>query len=279
MNILITGCNGFIAKALVSYFTNKEHKILLTNRKNLDVRDQSKVDEFFCNNNIDFVIHTAVVGGKRNHIESVNDLFDNLIMYNNLYRNKHKFKMMINIGSGAEFDRRTDIDQASEAEVFNSNPIDYYGLSKNLITRKCYDSNNIYNLRLFGCFGIQEEEQRLIKSTFNSCISDLDLIVHQDKYMDFFYVKDFCKVVEFYIENHNSTLFRDVNLCYKTKETIKNIVFLIKDLTNSKNSVILSNNIFGHSYSGCAQNIQAYNLKLYGLTQGVEECLKNWKKY
>ena len=276
MNILITGCNGFVAKELSLYFNNKKHNIFLTNRKNLDVRNKKMVDNFFDNNKIDIVIHTAVVGGKRNHTDKIDDFFDNIVMFNNLYENSHKFKLMINIGSGAEFDRRYDINRAEESSIFERNPVDYYGLSKNYITRRCHQSSNIYNLRLFGCFGVLEDNQRLIKATYYNCKNKENLIIHQDKYMDFFYVKDFCKVVEFYINNINESLHRDVNLCYGDKKTIKNIVFSIKNLTNSKNDVILYNESFGNSYTGCYKLLKSYNLDLVGLDRGILNCINTW---
>lgn len=278
MNILVTGCNSFIAKEFAYYFKDKRYNLILTNRNTLDISSPTKVDHFFNENKIDFVVHTAIVGGKRLHKESVNDLFVNLAMFDNLYRNRHKFKSMINIGSGAEFDRRYDISLADESGIFDYNPVDYYGLSKNLITRRCYEADNIYNLRLFGCFGALEEEQRLIRATYNKIENEQEIVIHQDKYMDFLYVKDFCKVVEFYIENYKDDLIRDVNLSYENKTTLKNVVFLIKNLTNAKNNVILNNNIFGKPYTGNYERLSKYNLNLTGLEKGIEECLIRWKK-
>jgi len=278
LNILVTGCNSFIAKEIAHYFKDKKYNLILTNRKTLDVSKPTMVDQFFNENKIDFVIHTAIAGGKRLHKEGVNDLFSNLTMFENLYRNRHKFKLMVNIGSGAEFDRRYDIDLVDESKIFDCNPVDYYGLSKNLITRRCYETDNIYNLRLFGCFGAFEEEQRLIKATYNKINNGQDIIIHQDKYMDFVYVKDFCKIVEFYIENYNDDLIQDVNLSYENKTTLKNVVFLIKNLTNAKNNVILNNNIFGKPYTGNYKRLNKYNLNLSGLKKGIEECLIRWKK-
>ena len=43
------------------------------------------------------------------------------------------FKLMINFGSGAEFERKRPIDKATEQTIFQRHPSDYYGLAKNLI--------------------------------------------------------------------------------------------------------------------------------------------------
>jgi nucleoside-diphosphate-sugar epimerase len=58
---------------------------------------------------IDIVIHTAVSGGSRTKEDDIYTLIDNLSMFNNLVENRNKFGSLIHFGSGAEFDRRTDI--------------------------------------------------------------------------------------------------------------------------------------------------------------------------
>ena len=108
MNILITGGNGFIATNI--YKTIKEdHNVYLTNRQTLDILDRDQVDKFFDDHKVDIVIHTAVSGGSRTKQDDVYALINNLVMFDNLAQNKHKFGFLIHFGSRAEFDRRTDI--------------------------------------------------------------------------------------------------------------------------------------------------------------------------
>ena len=185
MNLLITGCNGFIAREISRNFKDKKYNLFLTNRSNLDIANSSQVDDFFKKNKIDYVIHTAIVGGRKEHSDGVNDLFENLVMYNNLANNSHRFKLMINLGSGAEFDRSLNIEEEFENTIFSRTPKDYYGLSKNLITRQIHQRENIFNLRLFGCFGALEGSQRLIHAAFRSSLKNTPSMVHQNKLMDF----------------------------------------------------------------------------------------------
>ena len=279
MNVLLTGCDGFLGKEMQDYFrNNKNLNIIATNRKTLNVSNAADVEKFFSYYKIDFVIHTAIRGGKRTHLESISDVFYNLEMYNNIARFNHKFKLMINIGSGAAFDRREIISNTPEHLIFERNPIDYYGLAKNLITRKIYIDDNIYNLRLFGCFGAFEEPQRLIHSTFKKIQTGNKIIIHQDKVMDFFYVQDLCKVIEFYFENYDQGLSKDVNMCYHDKKSLKDVVFLIKDLTSATNNVILEEKTFGKPYTGDCSKLKKMNLPLVGLENGIEKCLKKWMK-
>ena len=73
MNILITGCNGFIGRELSSHFPNSKYNIYLTNRENLNILNEEEVDNFFAKNKVDIVVHSAVKGGRRNHKESYKD--------------------------------------------------------------------------------------------------------------------------------------------------------------------------------------------------------------
>ena len=45
--------------------SNTEHSVFLTNRDNLDVTKENQVEDYFCDNNIDVVLHTAIKGGRR----------------------------------------------------------------------------------------------------------------------------------------------------------------------------------------------------------------------
>ena len=231
MNILVTGCNGFIGREFASYFINSEHKIYLTNRNNLNILNEKEVDNFFLNNKIDVVVHAAVQGGKRKHKESYKDFLHNVKMYDNLSKHADRFKIMFNFGSGAEFDRRHKIDNAEELDIFDSFPIDFYGLSKNLISKKIKKHDgNIINLRLFGCFGELEDSDRMIKNSISRVRNNQPIIIHQNRKMDFFYIKDLFKVIEHYIQNYNDTLPKDVNMCYKKKTSLLDIAITVSSL-------------------------------------------------
>ena len=44
MNILVTGCNGFIGRECASYFKDSGHTIHLTNRNSLNILNEKEVD-------------------------------------------------------------------------------------------------------------------------------------------------------------------------------------------------------------------------------------------
>ena len=278
MNILVTGCNSFIAKEFAYYFKDKMYNLILTNRSTLDVSNPTKVDQFFNENKIDFVVHTAIVGGKRGTPDTVTNLMKNIEMYNNLRSNRHRFKGLINFGSGAEFDRRFDIHNKKEEDILLDVPNDYYGMSKNLITRSILETEGFYNFRVFGCFGFFEEDQRLLRSNYLKHVRGEDFQIHQNKFMDFISANNLCRLIEFYLLNHTEDLYKDINVVHKEKKTLKNLIFLLKNLTNSKSSVIINGEEMGFSYTGDASRISSYNLNLNNIEEEINECLINWRK-
>lgn len=279
MKILITGAGGFIGRELTQFFSKKPFKLFCTNRKTLNPLIHSQVEDFFKSNKIDLVIHTAIEGGRRGQQEDSSTLHNNITMFNNLASFSNKYQFMFNFGSGAEFDRRENISIVKEEEVSNKLPSDYYGLSKNLITRKIVEQNdNIFNLRLFGCFGAKEEEQRLFKNTYNLLINGHSPVIHQNKYMDYFYVQDIGKVIERIVEEP-CNVPRDINLCYEEKILLSEQVRRIKHLTKAKNEVIIENKEQGFSYTGDSKRLTSLGIRLNGLEKGMYECLINWNKF
>jgi UDP-glucose 4-epimerase len=281
MNVLITGGKGFLAKEMVRYFSDKkQYTLMVTDRSTLDPTDYENVKDFFDNVTVDVVIHTAVKGGKRGHFDNTSNFFDNIAMFDNLSKFSNKFQVMFNFGSGAEFDRRFDIKNSIETDVFKSNPVDMYGLSKNLITRRIYElDTNIYNLRLFGCFGVHEEPQRLFKTCYENFAKGINANITQDKYMDYFYAQDIGRVIEYIIANHDIwEMSPDFNLCYREKYKLSEHAAMIKRLTNNTEDVIIKSNEIAYSYTGDNFLLEELNIELVGLEKGIKECLKNWSK-
>ena len=280
MNILITGSKGFLGKELSRYF-GKDHNVIATDRTTLDPTKYESVKRFFENNEIDVVVHTAVKGGKRGYKENIDVLYENILMFDNLSKFSNNYTALFNFGSGAEFDRRRNILSAKEKTVAEFIPEDYYGLSKNLITRKISQmDSNIYNLRLFGCFGIEEEPQRLLRATFDRIQNNQNPIIHSDKFMDFFYAQDAGRVIEHILNNLDKELPKDINLCYNNKYRLSDLVYKIKYLTKSDCDVIICNSENGNaSYTGDSIRLDSLNIALLGIDFGVEKCLKSWKKY
>ena len=272
MNILITGGNGFVARNI--YKTIKDtHNVYLTNRQTLDVLDSDQVDKFFDDHKIDIVIHTAVSGGSRTKQDDVYALINNLVMFDNLAQNKHKFGHLIHFGSGAEFDIRTNITSAKEDD--ESCPVDYYGLSKKIIKREIDQTENFYNLRIFGCFGVDEADTRFIKSAVRNVKEGMPIEIHQNRYMDFIHIEDLCKIVEYYIEKINKkNLPKDMNLCYSNHKSLLDIANKINKFAGKPYSnVVVKQSGLSTEYTGDGSKLFNMNIQLLGLDEGLKRCI------
>tara|TARA_R100001377_G_scaffold65776_1_gene41078 strand:+ start:431 stop:1210 length:780 start_codon:yes stop_codon:yes gene_type:complete len=186
MNILITGSNGYIGKALTKELSN--HNLTLLHRGVCEITDEQQVDDFFLdapyNDRYDMVIHCAASAGGRLDKDSSNVLHDNLKMFLNLYKHKHKFDKLIHFGSGAQYHA----------------PDTYYGFSKRIISEIMETENKFFNLIIYGLFDKNEIETRFIKSCINSCKKNEPIKIHKNKQMDFFHMKDLLKLINEYIE-------------------------------------------------------------------------------
>lgn len=95
-NIFLTGHNGMLGRAIHRKLKENGYKKIITvNKKELDLRNEHLVTNFFSNNNIDIVIIAAAkVGGILANDEYPADFIsDNLRIQTNLIHLSHKFKI------------------------------------------------------------------------------------------------------------------------------------------------------------------------------------------
>ena len=104
------------------------------------------------------------------------------------------------------------------------------------------------------------------------------MIIHQDKYMDFIYVKDLCKLI-LYIVNNPIENFKtkDINVVYKEKYKLSDITNIINKLEDYKVDINIENNDMGLSYTGCDSSLSSLNLNLNGLEIGIKEIYDSYK--
>ena len=221
MNILITGGNGYVAKSLYNGLKDK-YNITTITRQDFDLTDYNALCEWFRERYFDVVIHTATVGGSRLKQEDDVVVKQNVSMYNNLLANKHHFDKFITFGSGAEF--------------FKQNTP--YGTSKNIIAESIKKNNNFYNLRIFATFDHNELDTRFIKANILRYINKQPILIHSDKIMDFFYMKDLISLVDYYIHNDG---IKDINCSYEYKYTLSNIANIINQLDTYTVPIIVEN--------------------------------------
>lgn len=231
MRILITGSNGYIAKALIDSFSG-EYSITCLSRAEADLTSLDDVNLFFDKHDFfDAVIHTAITGGRRLKIENGDTIDQNIRMYYNLLENKNKFCKFISFGSGAEL-------YALDTP---------YGISKKLIADSMKFKDKFTNLRIFGCFDHNELDNRFIKGNILRYINKEPIQIYENKKMDFFFMEDLISLVKYCLAHENPP--KEINCSYKEKYSLHQIAEIINRLGNHNVSVF-SNNSSGKDYVG-----------------------------
>jgi dTDP-4-dehydrorhamnose reductase len=256
MKILITGANGYIGKSLYNALKDN-HEVATITRNKCDLTNSEDVNFYFLDTWFDVVIHCAASGIINPKDTNWGIMDDNLKMYYNLLSNQNHFNKFIHFGSGAE----TYI------------PNTPYGLSKKVINNSITTKTNFYNLRVFSVFDENELDTRFIKTNIKRYINKEAIQIHEVKFMDFFYMQDLIKVVEYYINEGNPP--KEFDCVYsETSYTLFGLAHLITKLDNYEVDII-NQGKNGDDYISKCRTILP--IKFIGLKQGIIETYNKLK--
>lgn len=208
--ILLTGGSGFIGTHVFNILKEK-YDIIAPSRQELDVRDGLAVSQFIVNSKFDIIIHLATPSPARSpDADSYDKLFeDSIKIFMNFYSVRNYCEKILYSGSGAEYDKRFDIMSVEEEEIGKSIPIDEYGMAKYIINNMIRSSKNIYNLRLFGCFGPGEHNSKFITHAVRCALNNQSITIRQNCLFDYIYIDNYVKYLEYFI--NNTPKFHDYN--------------------------------------------------------------------
>ena len=275
--VFITGANGFVGKNL-SEQLGKKYRLLIPGRQELNLLDEKAVSDFFGKHKIDVVVHCAVVGGSRKE-ESVDlALSQNLKMFFNIVRNKDKFKKMINLGSGAEYDKTKPIIEVKEEDFDKMVPNDDYGFFKYVCSKYIEQSDNIVSLRIFGLFGKYEDYRyRFISNAICQNLSGSPITINQNVFFDYVYIDDFVEIVDFFIENE--VKYRFYNIGTGKKIDLLTIAKLINDVADKKSEIVVKNEGLNKEYTCNNERLieELGDFKFTHINKSIKD-LYNWYK-
>lgn len=249
--VLITGGNGFIARSLAREFVEK-YDLTVCSRSELDLLNVNHVSEFLRHHHFDVIIHTATYDAAPKGSKKAPSMVleYNMRMFTNLVRCEHDYGKLLYFGSGAEFSRPHWIPKMRETFFDKHVPQDQYGYSKYLMTKIAESKNNIINLRLFGVFGeLDDWRYRFLSNICCHALKKQSITVQQNAKVDFLYIKDLIKVVQWFVDYQPQHSV--YNVCSGMAHEYTELAASVAKLYSSEEiDVVIHNQQIRHEYSG-----------------------------
>lgn len=243
-SVLIIGGTGFIGQNMRQYFEkNTSYVVLSPTRQELNLLDDQACKRYLSSKKPDFVIHSAV---------EITSVENSLKMFFNIFNEHDSYGQLVQLGSGAEYDRRAYQPRMDESRFGMSIPIDPYGLAKYLIARELKSSKNqnSINLRLFGIFGKHEDyTRRFISNNICRVLAGAPVSLNRDMLFDYIHVDDLGKFLVDLLPKlplHAN----DYNFCTGNPCSLRAIGQVVQQVMDQKQSIIIKQDGFNTEYSG-----------------------------
>lgn len=283
MKVLFTGGSGFVGRNVIPYLKEK-YEIIAPTRKELNLLDTKEVEKFVKNGNFDVIIHSANPNPSKNIKDEVDKMIhDSIKCFMNFYRLKDYYNKMYVIGSGAELDKRNDMCNITENEFDRSIPQDDYGFAKYVINTIISKSENIYNLRLFACYGPTDADSKFITHVINSILENKEITIRQECRFDYLHVSDLARILEYFIEA--TPKYHDYNISSGKSYLLSEIADMVKkEMKSDMNIKILSPGLNKEYTASNKRLLDEFKINFLDLKEGIkiqiasEKEIRNEKK-
>ncbi len=273
-NILLTGSGGFIGSHIKEALAGK-FNLFIPRSFQLNLLDKDAVKKYVEDNSIEFIIHSASCGVRISPEATIDEVAKpNIEMFTNLADLTSKDCPMITIGSGAEYDKSRPLCKINESDFGKSIPKDPYGYSKYLISKMIEERENILNLRVFGIYGSGEDKSRVTSCIVNSNKAKEPIVLNQNVKFDFLYIDDFCKIVEYFVNNPTDEKF--INVTPTKSIEILDLAKIVNSFSNYKSEIIVKNPGMNKEYTGDNTKLLSI-IKDFAFTS-YEDGMKNFYK-
>lgn len=285
MKILFTGGSGLVGRNIIPILSQK-YDIYAPTRKELNLLNTNEVEQYIKYHDFDIIIHSANPNPTKNILDINDRMFEeSLKSFMNIYRMKKHCKRLYFIGSGAEMDKALPMNKIKETEFDRSIPNDVYGFSKYIMTHLALNSDNVYNLRLFACYGPSDHHSKFISHCIRCILRDEDITIRQNCYFDYIHTNDLANIILYFIENEPQ--HHDYNIASGKRYSLIEIAQKVLNVMENEHKIIVQSNGLNNEYtpdiSRLKNEIGAY--QFMSLEEGIktlipyeEDKLKNEKK-
>lgn len=273
-SILITGGSGFIGRNLLESLGG-EYDISAPSRTELDLLDSEAVMRYLKERGFDAVVHAANMGGTRK-TKAHDNAGKNLRMFANMAECGRHFGKMIQLGSGAEYDKSRHLVRVREEEFGKRVPSDEYGRYKYECSKHIEKADNITCLRIFGCYGKYEDyEIKFISNAICKAVFGLPMtIAHQNVVFSYLYIDDFVKIVQHFIEHGGKHKFYNVT----PNETVDllSIAKKVNEVSGKNLPITVKLPGMGNEYSGGNARLKAEmpEMEFTSIDEGIARLYK-----
>lgn len=246
--ILITGASGFIGRNLAEYLSDI-YDVCAPSHAELDLQDAEAVKQYLEKYSFDVVIHSANMNDVTYRLSPHDILDGNLRMFYHLESCSRIYGKMIYFGSGAEYDMQNYKPLMKEAYFGRYIPRDPYGFSKYIMHRMAEQSENIYDLILFGVYGKYEQfQRRFISNNICKNILGKPMTLIKNARLDYLYINDLCKIVEWFLEHTPG--YKCYNVCTSHPADLFSLAQEINEITGLQREIIVLEEGWKPEYSG-----------------------------
>jgi GDP-L-fucose synthase len=250
MNIFITGSNGFVGSHLKEYLSQNysQYILFVPSSYELDLTDESAVDNYILSNKIDIIIHLANRGGGRDTLDMKNVTEYNLRIFFNIAKHEKNVKKIISFGSGAEYGKHKPIVEAKEEDYLNTQPFDEYGFYKSITSKYIEKTDKIVQLRIFGAYGEYENYRfKFISNAIVKNLLKLPIVINKNVYFDYIYIDDLVKMIDWFI--HNDAKEKIYNVTTGKKVDLLTLADLVNETSDFQSEIRVLNDGFNNEYT------------------------------
>jgi UDP-glucose 4-epimerase len=156
---------------------------------------------------------------------------------------------MLFLSSGAVYDRRHWIPRMPETYFDVHVPADDYGFSKYICAKHVDTLENVYELRLFGVFGLYEDWQvRFLSNACCRAVCDLPIVLGQNVLFDYLDVADLARIIEWFIEHDPRE--RHHNVCSGRTFDLRALAGKVVEASGKNLDIVVRHEGLGTEYSG-----------------------------